>query len=391
MSTFEFTRYLYEKEEVIYSLILSILQKKEEESIFWAIELYESGFEQELYNVIWNIYEDFYASLNLSFEHLLLKKIHTMKNEKNPNSLLWIIKNLFLKPSNLDTFSLTKLQNEFEIEKPEETSSSLLENLLENKDFLSITSILLETWIQKPLDEFEKQFQNVLNFYENKAFFPKKKPQSFMKVWQTTKKLLESIKIPWNPQKLLLTRILYFQSLEAKLKIGKTLTLKTPDEEIQKQLHQYKTLEVDLSLQEGKCISQLPAYRILPKARIYTIHPDVSLFPLKRDQPNNNMKEAYFYHWLYYVSFSPIWKKRIELYQGTINHFKKKIDFTNEDQEEEFYKRFGYEPDEQSQECHNKSIQPLIKTTWREWFEKEYQKPKQNKLYTIPNEFLSHF
>ena len=54
MSSFEFTRYLYEKEEVIYSFTLSLLYKKEEEAFFWATELYESGFTKELYQTIWN-------------------------------------------------------------------------------------------------------------------------------------------------------------------------------------------------------------------------------------------------------------------------------------------------------------------------------------------------
>ena len=44
----QFTRYLYEKDEVKLALILSILNKKEERAEFWAYELYYSGFEQEI-------------------------------------------------------------------------------------------------------------------------------------------------------------------------------------------------------------------------------------------------------------------------------------------------------------------------------------------------------
>ena len=61
MSNFIFTRYLYEKQEVGYSLLHALLQKKEEEAIFWARELYDSGFEEELYEFLWVIFQDFYA------------------------------------------------------------------------------------------------------------------------------------------------------------------------------------------------------------------------------------------------------------------------------------------------------------------------------------------
>jgi hypothetical protein len=389
MSSFEFTRYLYEKEEVIYSFTLSLLYKKEEEAFFWATELYESGFTEELYQTIWNNFQDFYASLNLPFEKSLLKRIISLTYEKNILDLFWIIKNLIKRPTNLDTFSLIKLQEEFEID-PSILNSNL-ESFLEMNDYLQITKLFLETWGKKSTDELEKQFRITLEFYQDKPFFPKKSLTSFLKDWETTKKLLSSAQIPYHPQKLLLTRILYFKSLEAKLKTGKNITIKIQEQEIQQQIQKYKTLEVDLQCQEGKRIPVLPAYRILPKARIYSIHPDTGLFTLKRNQPFHNIKEAYLYNWLYYASFSPIWKKRVEEFQGTINHPEKSVHFLDLDKEEEFYTQFGYEPDEQSQECHDKSIKALPKLTWKEWFQQEYEKPKQNKLYIIPQEFLSHF
>jgi hypothetical protein len=177
--------------------------------------------------------------------------------------------------------------------------------------------------------------------------------------------------------------------LEAKKKVGKHLLLSISEEEVSQLIQKYQTLEVDLSLQEGKRIAKLPAYRILTKARTFGINTKIgNLFPLKRDLPTNNLTRAYFDHWLYYASFSPLWKKRIENFQGTMDTTQKSIQFPKEDLEEAFYLCYGYEPDEQTKECHNQSIQPLVKTTWREWFETEYQKPRQNKLFTIPVEYL---
>ena len=63
----QFTRYLYEKDEVKISLIMSILNKKDD-AIFWAYELYYSGFQNELVDLFWSLYYDFYYTLNPSFE-----------------------------------------------------------------------------------------------------------------------------------------------------------------------------------------------------------------------------------------------------------------------------------------------------------------------------------
>ena len=71
----QFTRYLYEKDEVKLSLLLCILNKKEE-AIFWAYELYYSGFKTELVNLFWTMYYDFYYTSNPSFEKYLLKKLN---------------------------------------------------------------------------------------------------------------------------------------------------------------------------------------------------------------------------------------------------------------------------------------------------------------------------
>ena len=49
---FILTRFLYVKDEVQIALFMSILQKKKEDSLFWAYELYYSGFEEEAFILI---------------------------------------------------------------------------------------------------------------------------------------------------------------------------------------------------------------------------------------------------------------------------------------------------------------------------------------------------
>ena len=68
-----YTRYLYIKDEVRVALLVSILNKSDD-AIFWGYELYYSGFQIELFELIVKIYYDFFATLNPSFEQYLLQK-----------------------------------------------------------------------------------------------------------------------------------------------------------------------------------------------------------------------------------------------------------------------------------------------------------------------------
>ena len=53
-----FTRYLYEFQHVKNSLLESVREKQREEALFWAYELYYSGFREE----VWQCVREFYAS-----------------------------------------------------------------------------------------------------------------------------------------------------------------------------------------------------------------------------------------------------------------------------------------------------------------------------------------
>ena len=56
-----FTRYLYEFELVKDSLQQSIFEKKREEALFWAYELYHSGFKEEVWEWTCQIYLQYYS------------------------------------------------------------------------------------------------------------------------------------------------------------------------------------------------------------------------------------------------------------------------------------------------------------------------------------------
>lgn len=68
-----FTRYLYEFHQVKYSLQECILEKKREEALFWAYELYHSGFKEEVWEQIIHLYLLYYLEMNPKFKTRLEK------------------------------------------------------------------------------------------------------------------------------------------------------------------------------------------------------------------------------------------------------------------------------------------------------------------------------
>lgn len=69
-----------------------------------------------------------------------------------------------------------------------------------------------------------------------------------------------------------------------------------------------------------------------------------------------NIKDKYYYNWLYYAYECPLWQNRIIQHNGIKNSNTKKIDFKTDDDLEEFHELYGYEPDEQLLEVQERCI-----------------------------------
>jgi hypothetical protein len=120
-------------------------------------------------------------------------------------------------------------------------------------------------------------------------------------------------------------------------------------------------------------------------AKIYAIDSNnyLSLFDLKREK--QDIKTAYYYDWLYYASYSPLWKSRILKHNGVIDAKNKKVEFDDDDIDE-FYDNYGYEPDEQSTEVENKTIQDI--RSERNW-QTFYKEHNINGVVEIEDDILS--
>ena len=154
-----FTRYLYVKDEVKLSLITSLLDKKEK-ALFWAYELYYSGFEIELFNHLWKIYFDFYYTLNPSFYDYFVKKQKEWKKmTKGPEKdkiIKMIVSDLMMRPYNLDIFLLRQIATNFDIDL-DAPSHVVFDHI----EFINISQV--KTWF------INKNYTNIAEFVLHKC------------------------------------------------------------------------------------------------------------------------------------------------------------------------------------------------------------------------------
>jgi len=358
-SQFTFTRYLYIKDEVHLALLVSMLNKSEK-SLFWAYELYYSGFQEELFSFLLKIYFDFYYTLNPSFYKYFIKKQKEWSKaadsiEKH-KAIGIIVNNLSMRPHNMDVFLLRHIVNYFEIENKNDSCSQLTE-WLDQKNYLNIADYIFNKCTTT--QALNTALEQISEYFKERK----------VKVDHGLKNVCE--------KHIALANVMLMFSREQNLKMGKNLYLIMEDQEILK----HNTMESDYD-------NSFYPYKILPLVTIHSIDAEnyLSLFELKRE--TLDVKDAYYYHWDYYAIGSPVWKERVEAFKGQANHETKRLDFPNDDYFEDFYNKYNYESDEQKTETQNKNIQPIRQErTWTQFYEEH----KKNGLYIPDAEFLEEF
>lgn len=366
----QFTRYLYEKEEVNLSLMVGLLNKKEYAS-FWAFELFYSGYTSDLINLLWNMYYDFYATLNPSFEKYLFNKLKA-KN-MDAKMVYSIINNFMIRPHTTDVFMLRHVTN-FGFANNCDNYDKL-QSFLTNEDYLQMAHFILNTDDKDLL----KLFTFIINYFEKVGLklVLSKEISSYNQI------IKHDIH---NKQIVLLSRVINYYTIFKKVKQGNKIFIHTNPNEI----IMYETIEADLNKQGSHSktpyLSILPAYKILQLACIYSIDEEdyLSLFHLKREK--YNITNSYRENWEYYASFSPLWQERILKYNGKIDHNNKQIIFDTDDNQELFYEHYGLEPDEQSLQTQDKLLKPIKQVMTWDLF---YKKHKNRGIVHIEDNYLS--
>ena len=382
----QFTRYLYEKDEVKLALILSILNKKEENAEFWAYELYHSGFKLELIDLFWSLYYDFYYTQNPSFEKYLQTKLKTQLDLdlNSENYISMIVNNFMIRPHNMDIFILKQVVNicdfdnsdiqEYNTNGDFEFIRAELVSVLTNKDFMMLAALILTDIKEQHLLE---AFKVILDYFATVVGLK----LDSKKIVMEYEKYLGNNYQRNNKRVMILARTIHYFVLINNKKLGKNIYVHIEAEDII--IHE--NISADLK-ENDKGHAILPARKILPLAKVYSIDVDnyLSLFELKREK--QDIKTAYYYNWLYHASFSPLWKSRIAKYNGYVDEENKLIVFDEEIDIQNFYDEYGYEPDEQSEDVENKTIKDIKKErTWLSF----YKQHKNSGIVEIDDDIIN--
>ena len=325
---FILTRFLYVKDEVEIALLLSILQKRKEDSLFWAYELYYSGFQEEVFQLIWTIYIDFFATLNPLFETYLSTMIKEWtkewKEEWNKDITLGIlVENLLIRPFNTDVFMLSRLY--------------LKEN--ENIEIIEIKTMV--EWTTS------NNYQQIANYIFTE---PIEKTEPIIR------SALKQIDPKYKFKKLQLFSNSDFNKKQLLSRVLMCLTSEKPKKK------QFYMMIDEAKIEPFKCdkVCSVRPYRILTQRCVKGTNDSGYLslfaFALSRYKLEEDVYSVYHNDWLYYASFSPIWLHRIHKHNGIRDEEKRCVVFSNEEDEEEFYNCWNYEPDEQSRELKQKTI-----------------------------------
>jgi hypothetical protein len=374
------TRYLYVKKEVEISLLVSILNKQGDAALFWAFELYYSGFTDDVLKILWRTYIEFFATLNPSFEkHFLGKQKEWTdggrKNDQTISLISSMVNNLISREFNLDVFFLREITNNLDVE--DDAPRPQFANLFDKKDYETISRCIMEC----ELDEDLEPLVNCASEYFEKASKSEdsgltKLSVKSLKSW---KKTGEEMVV--NSKIVLLARILQlFTAMNKKIKKGKNLFLTVEDEDLIKYKNVYETKTVE-DLKQSPRFVLIKGAEFAPDSRYFKI--------FKHDRPEE-IVNIYRQNWLYYAAFSPIWHERLCKYDACIDEENEKMVFDNEDNEEEFYDNYGYEPEEQLLEIQHKNIPPIPPATdlisWTKFY--NAYKKSGNCLYVPAEEYL---
>ena len=349
-----FTRYLYIKDEVEIALLLSILNKSDD-AIFWAYELLHSGFINALFELIWKIYYDFFATLNPSFILYLIKKRTEYFASKEDRIISAIIQDFLIRPFNTDIFFQRQICDLFEFETVSVVTLDELyiriEDWFKTQDYKSLAYFILNNKKDLIADIDVEIFKYTLNRFNltNSA----KRIKDYLKIRSAS-----SSSSLINTNIILLASIITIISQANEIKKGRNFYVVVEPEEVV----QYETIEMS---------SQQKSYKILRMGCVCNIDNQfLHLFKFVRHNITD-IQNKYNTEGLYHAAFSPTWFERIRLNKGYIDYENNQVKFITEDWEEAFYSRYGYEPDEQPQQVKDRCLNHVKRDdNWTHFYEK---------------------
>jgi len=344
---FQFTRYLYIKEEVRCALLCAILSRRKDEALFWAAELYCSGYEEETLELLWEIYYDFYAALNPSFETYLIRKCSDLSLSKH-SLIVSIVINICLKPCTTDVYMLRCLYVGAGA-----TSATSATNIFTSEiDFKTLTMHILG----KPMTPQVMQDTQlaVMKWCGIKKY----------------KKMCQHTCCKVSDRRRFLSHIIQICTLKV-YDIPRKNRLNISDRFIDKEV----VGDFDKNLFEGGSTSPPRNFQefsrtfrsrnILKTGCKYKIN-ESGFLPLFQSQRykigDEVLLNRYRSEWLYYASRTPFWATCLEKYGGVVKEGT--VTFSDAAKEELFYELHGLEPDEQPKSVQDACIGSIVKEAY---------------------------
>jgi len=367
------TRYLYHCEEVCHSLLTCLLVKSSfEETLFWASEIYYSGYQKEIWELLWKIYYDFFAIRNPKFEKKI-KRAH--KNWCDTHDVVHLIDVInFLYHSSTPTLKVFYLRT---IKATVPTSIYLgrtpkwvVSLNLSKKERYVIRSIhkksLLDIsyYLSQISDNIPRCYEIVWHYYTKIKGYSLKNQLVYEKITYTDKKHI-------------LYALICYLMMETDEELSKIRKIALVRKLEQSSIDFFKETNISIT----------PIWKTLPKRRLYAIHELVGAFPIERAKVDIEWNKILWYHWEYYARQCPLWAERFKKYKVIFDETTLQPKFINDDLLEEFYEKYNLEPDEQSRDCQEKSLRVLKTKTLGEWLSTIFSETiddaigKQRKIY----------
>jgi hypothetical protein len=317
-----FTRYLYNKDEIQLTFMECLLKQEDiEECYYWFYEYYQSGYEEESWQLLYKIYYDFYYLKNPKMINKINKKHEAWKLSNDIKLVLWVVKNLFRFNKNYTIFLLRTYYKDRNLESVKSLEMAIKEKNKNAVVFYLYKSCPIE--VKKSLEA-----KSLVKIYEN---------------YDITHQLLAII-----------------------IKGFKIYS--------KKKCYYKMVVEKDLLKMLKSNEKETEVRKTLTKRRLYKISHNIGCFNL--DRYKVDLMDVFRYHWEYYAYKCPIWRKRFDKYKINVSDAKKLIYFEDEDEKaneyDEFYDEYNYEPDEQKKEIQD--IGEIEKSSIKTWINNIFER-----------------
>jgi hypothetical protein len=342
----QLTRYLYFRDECFYSLVFSLIKKNSfEEVVFWAGEIYYSGFHELLWEHIWKMYYDFYAIKYPKYEKKINRLSKEVSKEAEFKNIVYIL-NLFYYSKPLVTVFAFRIANP---QSPTHVYMGRTPKWLKKLDLEKSERRLIRSihhgrkvnvafYLNQEPDT-QKSYNAIKKYFTYKGFTLKSKSLD---------------KINYKNKSHILLALVCHMSLDASDVETRAIYKKLDESLLAKQTH------------INDCVE--PLFKTLDEKRLYQISPLIGAFKLERFGIEKlDYKDILRRHWDYFAYNTPLWKERIDNCNGTLDKDKFELIFKNDNDNDEFYEKYNYEPDEQSQETQEKSICKINKEDGMRW------------------------